>query len=1049
MSGVLADLLESPVIQHPVLSAAVFWRSVCESMILGMFTTQLSKTSALYNIEMYDEYVAHYKNYSKLYGQQQTAIFFQVGKFYEFYDILDPLTGEGQTTTKQITDLLAIKLTYRKATGLSPEGQQRDGLWAGVPTQSLHSFAMRLTSQGWTCVIIDESKDAKGKITRATSRILSPGTHLETADGVESMFLATLWLEEGSWAKQQPPSFGASIVDLTTGETVSYEGQAVGRFDMWAADDLLQFFQVYPPRECVVYWDGAALAIPAENFIRSRLGLTGLLHRKMAITLDSIQREDILRRMFKPKSLLPLREYLHVSERPRVEFSLTSLVRFVEEHFPSFTETLHIHRVWSPEDSVFLGNNVLTQINFLTAREEDGILGIFLKTHTVMGKRAMRQRLLYPIRCITTLQGRLDEITAIYEMSKEQKYTLHSLLQKLSDVSRLHRKIQTYKITAADILLLEQTYSYALKLAALVVNTPLALPDIELHAYIDQFKQHFDIEKAGRVDEDTFFLPDAKAPQTATAEQGLAALKGEVTTIVERIRGWAGLSETALRVESRDTLLYAITGSKTTMNTIKKTKTPPYDMTITEKKSGANLDLPELHRIHTDVSTLRTTLQEAFDKELPPICQSLTDNYLEIWHALEEWLARLDVTATLQRISEARGFTRPVLEEGEQGALQIEGLRHPLIEAQQTRLEYVKHNVSLSAQGWLLYGMNASGKSSLMKSVGIAVVLAQCGSYVPAVSMRLVPYASIFTRILNHDNLWAGLSSFAVEMTELREILLKADARSLVLGDEVCSGTESVSATSLVASALKWLAERKSSFLFATHLHGLLSIKEVQTCTALQVWHLRVKYEPATGILVYDRTLQKGAGSSMYGLEVARALSLPTEFLEVAQGFRHELLGTRGDEMAPASSWNAQVKRKACELCECAFVAEIEIHHIQPRQDASASGHFADGTHQNHLRNLIAVCQACHDKHHAGIVTIGTVKQTSEGPIRDISNIIVATKPAVKSKWTAVQMETILKILREKPTVAISRILFELDDYHSIKISSATLQKIRKTGAFN
>ena len=91
---------------------------------------------------MYDEYVEHYKNYSKLYGQQ-TAIFFQVGKFYEFYDILDPLTGEGQTTTKQITDLLAIKLTYRKATGLSPEGAVRDGLWAGVPTQSLHSFAMR------------------------------------------------------------------------------------------------------------------------------------------------------------------------------------------------------------------------------------------------------------------------------------------------------------------------------------------------------------------------------------------------------------------------------------------------------------------------------------------------------------------------------------------------------------------------------------------------------------------------------------------------------------------------------------------------------------------------------------------------------------------------------------------------------------------------------------------------------------------------------------------------------------------------------------------
>ena len=995
---------------------------------------------------MYDEYVEHYKNYSKLYGQQ-TAIFFQVGKFYEFYDILDPVIGEGQTTTKTITDLLAIKLTYRKATGLSADGQTRDGLWAGVPTQSLHSFAARLTSQGWTCVIVDESKDAKGKITRATARILSPGTHLESADGSENMFLATLWLKEGSWTKQQPPTFSASVVDLTTGETVSYEGEAVGRHG-WAADDLLQFFQVFPPRECVLYWEGDALSIPAENFIRSRLGLNGVLHSKLALPLGDIQREDILKRMFKPKTMLPLRQYLHINEK--TEYSLTALVRFIEEHFPSFTDKLHTHRVWSPEDSVFLGNNVLTQINFLTAREEDGILGMFLKTHTVMGRRAMRQRLLYPIRCLTTLQTRLDEIACVYQMTKEDRQALHSLLQKLSDISRLHRKLQTYKITASDVLLLEQTYSYSLKLAALLEGTPLALePSLitEFTDYIIQFKQHFDIEKASRVDDDTFFLPEEKAPQTCATEKKLAALKAEVIKIVETIRGWAGLSDAALRIESRDTLLYSITCSKTTMNTIKKMKSPPpYVITFTEKKSGVNLDISDLHRIHTQVSSLRTVLQEEFERELPPICQTLVDTYLDFWHVLEEWLSRLDVTATLQKISEARGFTRPLLEEGAQGSIQIEGLRHPLIEAQQTRTEYVKHNVKLDGQGWLLYGMNASGKSSLMKSVGIAVVLAQCGTYVPAVSMRLVPYTSIFTRILNHDNLWAGLSSFAVEMTELREILLKADERSLVLGDEVCSGTESVSATSLVASALTWLADRKSTFLFATHLHGLLSIKAIQTCSALEIWHLRVNYEPATGLLVYDRNLQKGAGSSMYGLEVARALSLPVKFLETAKDFRHELLGTQPDEAAPTSSWNSQIRRKECELCKCAFVAEIEVHHIQPREAASATGHFADGTHQNHLRNLISVCQKCHDKHHAGELTIGTVKQTSEGGVREIA--VITHTPSHRSKWSSEQMEIILKILREKPTVAISRILFELEEYHSIKISSATLQKIRKTGSF-
>ena len=979
---------------------------------------------------MYDEYVAHFKNYSKLYGATNTAIFFQVGKFYEFYDILDPITGEGQTTTKQITDLLAIKLTYRKATGPG----DRDGLWAGVPTQSLHTFAMRLTAQGWTCVIIDETKDNKGKITRDVARILSPGTHLETADPMESMFLATLWMEEGSWTKQIPPTFAASTVDLSTGEAVSYHGKAVGRQDTWAADDLLQFFQVFPPRECIFYWKGDTLSLPAENFIRSRLGLNCLIHRKLAPPFS----QDVLARVFKPKTMLPLKEYLHLNES--TEQSLTALVSFIEEHFPSFTDQLHTHRIWSPEESVFLGNNVLTQINFLTNREEDGVLGMFLKTHTLMGRRAMRERLLYPIRCVATLNERLGEVAAMYEHPEKQQ--IHSILHKISDLTRLHRKIQTYKITAADVLLLEQSYSYAVKLAALLEGSPLALTVEGLPAYIADFKQHFDIEKATRADDDTFFLPDAKAPKTAEAEGELAKLKAEVTTVVQTITKWAKLSDTALRVESRDTLLYCITGSKATMNMIKKTPNPPYEMTINEKKSGANLDVQDLHRIHTHVSSERVKLQEAFSRELPPICNLLVEKYLDTWHFLESWIAKVDVTITLQRVSEARGFTRPIIEEGSTGSVELEGLRHPLIEAQQTRLEYVKHNVSLNAQGWLLYGMNASGKSSLMKSVGIAVVLAQCGTYVPAVSMRLSPYGSIFTRILNHDNLWAGLSSFAVEMTELREILLKADERSLVLGDEVCSGTESVSATSLVASALSWLSQRKSSFLFATHLHGLLSLKTITSCPTLQIWHLKVKYDPATGILVYDRTLQKGSGSSMYGLEVARALSLPHEFLEGAVQFRHELLGTSAD--GAKSEWNSLQKRRACELCNADIVREIEIHHIQPRADAGPTGHFADGTHQNHLRNLIAVCAACHDKHHAGLLEIGTVKQTSEGAIRTV----VETKPVTvtKSKWPPEQMQIILKTLREKPTVAISRILFELEEYHSIKISSATLQKIRKAG---
>jgi len=982
--------------------------------LLGLKPKHLNYIS---DMSMYDDYVAHFKKYSQLYGPK-TAIFLQVGKFFEFYDILDP---DPQTTCKEIADLLAIKLLNKGPTG-------REGLWSGIPTQSLHTFAMRLTLQGWTCVLFEESKDLRGKITRHMTRILSPGTHLETADSMESMFLATVWLQEELW---KPPTFGASALDLTTGQSVSYQGTAVGRTDTWSADDLLQFFQVYPPRECVVYWSGQALTAPEEGFLRSRLALpTTAIHIKPAPSIATP--DDTFMRIFKPKTLLPIREYLHLQAAPLCVNSLASLLRFVDEHFPSFQEHLPKHGLWIPEESVYLGNNVLTQINFLD------VLNLFMKTNTQMGRRAMRQRLLYPIRSIQTLESRLEEITKISQLPKEKKQQIASLLQKISDLPRIHRKIQTFKVTAADVLALEQSYVYTKKLLELLGGE-------QVDEYIKAFKSTFSTEKACRSNEDLFFLPDDKGPETAAAEKVLATLNSEADAILEKVRAWSSLPEAALKLEG-----YTVTGSKTTLQKIKtrlshSTMTPaPYPgITVTDRKSGGNLNIPALEEVHTKIMRLREEIQGLFERELPPVCSAFADSSFETWSFIEDWLAALDVTVTLERVCTERGFVRPELVDGSTGNIDIEGLRHPLIEAQATRLEYVKHSVTLDANGWLLYGMNASGKSSLMKSVGIAVLLAQCGCFVPATRLRLSPYGSVFTRILNHDNLWAGLSSFAVEMTELREILLKVDGKSLVLGDEVCSGTESTSATSLVAAALTWLKDKQASFLFATHLHGLMSLKAVTD--AVQVWHLRVRYDPKTGVLTYDRSLQKGAGSSMYGLEVARALNLPFEFLEKAQAFRHELLGTAPEDSEQTqSSW--KVQRRSCELCQHPLVSDIEIHHIRPQKEAGETGHFADGTHKDHMRNLIAVCQTCHDKHHAGLLEIQPVKQTSEGPVRVSEQKEGQDVKVIKSKWTVEQQATIINLLKQKPTAPLQRLLFELDEYHGIKMSSSTLQKIRKVG---
>jgi DNA mismatch repair protein MutS len=329
-----------------------------------------------------------------------------------------------------------------------------------------------------------------------------------------------------------------------------------------------------------------------------------------------------------------------------------------------------------------------------------------------------------------------------------------------------------------------------------------------------------------------------------------------------------------------------------------------------------------------------------------------------------------------------------------------------------------------------------------MKATGIAILLAQAGSYVPALKLRFRPFKAIYTRILNHDNLFAGLSSFAVEMSELRDILRQADERSLVLGDEMCSGTESLSAMSLVAAGIEWLSAKRAKFIFATHLHDLPLLVD---CAALKlkVWHLRVEYDPMSQKLVYDRTLMPGSGSSLYGLEVAKAMDLPLEFLEKARTHRKALMRFDGG----TSSWNSAVKRNLCEICGNSVA--LEVHHIQERHTAK-NGLLPDGTPMNAAANLVVLCQSCHDKEHVNAIVYPIV-QTSAGPDRllpsnnQATTVTTTTTKSSKTKWSDEDRAAIDTVLKEHKKASLKALSYKLKSEYQIEISSQSLAAIRKT----
>ena len=201
-----------------------------------------------------------------------------------------------------------------------------------------------------------------------------------------------------------------------------------------------------------------------------------------------------------------------------------------------------------------------------------------------------------------------------------------------------------------------------------------------------------------------------------------------------------------------------------------------------------------------------------------------------------------------------------------------EELRHPIVEVINQDVEYHPHTLELGTnlKGILLYGINSSGKSTLMKSIGINIILAQIGYFVSAKSFELSPYKSLFTRINGNDNIFRGLSSFMVEMVELMAILKRNNEHTLVIGDEICRGTEEKSANILVAYMLEKLSINKTSFITATHLHQIAEMPSVKKLDNVKAKHLKVEYDLENDMLVYSRDLQDGQGEKFYGVQVAK-----------------------------------------------------------------------------------------------------------------------------------------------------------------------------------
>ena len=436
----------------------------------------------------------------------------------------------------------------------------------------------------------------------------------------------------------------------------------------------------------------------------------------------------------------------------------------------------------------------------------------------------------------------------------------------------------------------------------------------------------------------------------------------------------------------------------------KKFEEIDFDFDTVEAKSASTsstsvrLTSPKIEEISNKIISEQFKIQKISIIEYSNFLEGLFNKFEKKYLDILKTVSEIDIYCTNAVNAFEYSYNKPSIIENEHSFLIAKDIRHPIVERIQTQNRYIENDVYLgnipesiksdnSSNGILLYGVNSSGKSTLMKSIGLNVIMAQAGMFVPCSSLIYGPYKHIFTRISGSDNIYKGMSSFTVEMTELKNILDRCNKNSLILGDELCSGTESISALSIVASGILDILSKNGNFIFATHLHELCDldvIKSVETINKIQIYHIHVDTDN-NGNIIFDRKLTKGKGSSVYGLEICKYLKMPEDFLKNAEKIRKQLMDISSNLVEPKSSkYNSKLIVSSCGVC--GYIPNggvpLDTHHIVYQQNQDENGFVTlnnTSFHKNEEYNLIQLCKKCHDDEHNGNLNIKGYIDTSNG----------------------------------------------------------------------
>ena len=787
------------------------------------------------------------RQYEDVKRQYSDAIvLFRMGDFYETF------SDDAVTTAK----VLGIVLTKRS------NGAAADVPLAGFPYHAIDNYLHKLVNAGHRVAICEQVEDpklAKGIVKREVVEVVTPGTITSEAALNEkaNQFLACVHTHRDN--------AGYAVLDQSTGELFIGECQE---------DGLTEALGTFAPREVLL----------AENVVYS----TAVWYRELKPFVSTV--EDWV--MSFDQGYRTLMDHFKVRNLKGfgcgdLELAITAagaIFYHVKNALNgSLAHVTSIHPV-SKEGIMGLDGFTIRNLEVFKSLSTQGTHGTLIdlldETVTNGGGRLLKQWLSQPLTDMERLNGRLDLVEGFVKNKRLLK-KVRAVLDDVLDIERILGKINQNKANPRDLIGLKESLKCIPKLKELLNSADNENWNLLCSSFKDTEKS------AERISTQMNDEVPAQLQNGNVFREGINAELDELRTLAGSGKQWiadmqeqerekTGISK--LKVGFNKVFGYYLEVSK-----VQQDKVPENYIRKQTLVNAERYITEELKEYEEKILSAEEDII-AIEMELfAELCQQILD-HADLIQTNAKILNRLDVLSTFSHLAIQKKYCRPTLVED--STIELKESRHPVVEDLLPASErFVGNDLTMDVsknQIHLITGPNMAGKSTYLRQIGLNVLMAQVGCYVPAKKATIGIVDRLFTRVGASDNLAGGESTFLVEMIEAANILNNATSQSLILLDEIGRGTATFDGLSLAWSITEYLHNHEdvaARTLFATHYHELTELEH--SLDHLENHHAAVK--EFGDDIVFLKKIMPGPGDRSYGIHVAQMAGLPTSVISRAK----------------------------------------------------------------------------------------------------------------------------------------------------------------------